>query len=641
MLEVGIANLLDSVQPLVRLPQREVGAELQQVGNRPRDLRIAPCKRLDLIRRRLAPAPGVVLLHQLLPRGDRQAIRRRTRKVNGVPPGEFARPPSDRLREIVEDALHRGKRRTHLGERHVRARIDRLGLVADQVATVGVAPARRGGNRQHLAPDPLEATDRIVTEIGIAVAAERRQQRLGRLFTVRPPGVFGEVAQRERIGMGRLRPQNVALAHRIVLNLLLPLFDERIVGAHVEAGLVAKEDAERIRHLALQAPLREVVGHRAAVNQVPVALRRIGLVVPDDDLRRIKMTEQRLHLVRAPGEVEVPAREQHLGRGMLLAGLANERVHHVDLELQVVRPVGVDHPLAETDCVQEVRLAVARVQKRLGETPVAVEIAGLADIPDASRVLAIALRRLRQELGLHLVEIGARRARIPVGHRPEVNGHHYPALLGVGSEGLAEPAAVFEGPEERAIVEALPRLGQFLRGIGIRHDVGIRLLPRVVHADAGHHQVQAVLDAPVNLALPVLESPMLGLKARQASMREVAEPAILELRLLADVESGAVDLLLPRHNVAVPEPLAAAAAGKEVVDGEQHRTLVRANEADSLPFAHDAILVVERVQLRVDGKRRLRRFAAGNLSAIAVKLRLRDVNRTRHDLKRRGNQHTT
>jgi hypothetical protein len=54
--------------------------------------------------------------------------------------------------------------------------------------------------------------------------------------------------------------------------------------------------------------------------------------------------------------------------------------------------------------------------------------------------------------------------------------------------------------------------------------------------------------------------------AASAAVREVAEAAVLETRLLADIEVGEVNRVALRHNVAVPEPVASTAPFEEVVE---------------------------------------------------------------------------
>ena len=67
-----------------------------------------------------------------------------------------------------------------------------------------------------------------------------------------------------------------------------------------------------------------------------------------------------------------------------------------------------------------------------------------------------------------------------------------------------------------------------------------------------------------------------------SSPERSADGAVLEVRLLVDVESGEVDGVLLRHDVAVPEPVAAAAPLEEVVEAVPHAAQVRAGDGDNL-----------------------------------------------------------
>ena len=293
--------------------------------------------------------------------------------------------------------------------------------------------------------------------------------------------------------------------------------------------------------------------------------------------------------------------------------LRDQALQHVHLQAQVGRAILVAEALAEADRVEEVGLAVSG-DGRLGELPVGIEPLVLAHVPHAVRGVSVAPALLRQEVRLHRVEELVRRAGVPVAHRAEVLGHHHATVKGVVEHGLAQESAELERPEERAVVVALHRLGEGLRGVGVVHHVGIRLLERVVHADARHDEVEAALDAPVDLAFPILEPPVLGLEAREAAVREVTEAAELEGGMLKHVKPRDIRRGTLRHHVAVPEPAAAAAPLKEVVDGIERAASVDGGELQSGGIRLHPVRVVPVLRRRQRGEsdRLLARRRGGN-----------------------------
>ena len=110
--------------------------------------------------------------------------------------------------------------------------------------------------------------------------------------------------------MARLRPEDVALAERIVRRHLLAFLDRIIAGADVEGVFVGEEDSERIREASHHAPLREVAGLFERVVVRPEV--RLRLVVPEHDTLRVEMRDERAHLLGLPRAVEVPSGEQDL-----------------------------------------------------------------------------------------------------------------------------------------------------------------------------------------------------------------------------------------------------------------------------------------------------------------------------------------
>ena len=380
--------------------------------------------------------------------------------------------------------------------------------------------------------------------------------------------------------MRGLRPEDVPLAERVVLDRALALEDERIVRADVERLLVGDEETERVGELADHVPAREVVRALDLVAEQVIAYG-IHLVVPHDYGLGVELLEKPGDLFRVPGEVEVPAGEEDAAVGVVGFRLCDQALQHVHLQAQVGRAVLVAEALAEADRVEEVGLAVGG-DRGLGEVPVGIEPLVLAHVPHAVRGVPVAPALLREEVRLHPIEELVRRAGIPVAHRAEVLRHHQSAVEGVVEHRLAQEAAELERPEERAVVVAGHRLGERLRGVGVVHHIGICLLERVVHADARHDEVEAALDAPVDLLLPVLEPPVLGLEAREAAVREIAEAAEFEGRALVHVEPRNVGRGALRHHVAVPEPAAAAAPLEEVVDGVERAASVDGGELQPL-----------------------------------------------------------
>ena len=266
-------------------------------------------------------------------------------------------------------------------------------------------------------------------------------------------------------------------------------------------------------------------------------------------------------------------------------GAIEEHVECLDLELEVLLPVRVAHPLAKADCVEQPRsgrVLAVRIDRDFRHLPVFVRPLRVADVPDLPVALAVLSVGKREERRILLVEEVLGRARIPVRHRAEVLRHHQPAVEGVLLQPAPQLAPVLEAPEQRTVVVSRSRAGESLRGIGVFAHVGERPLEQVVLPDTEHQHVEAALERPVDLTLPVPGSPVLGLEAREAAVREVAYAAVLEVRLLVDVEAGEVDGFALRHDVAVPEPVASATTFEKVVEPVPHAAQIRACNRDIL-----------------------------------------------------------
>ena len=377
--------------------------------------------------------------------------------------------------------------------------------------------------------------------------------------------------------MARFRPEDEALADRIVLHDLLPRLDDRVVGPDVERVLVGEKHGERVGEFANQPPLREIVPEPER--------RHIAFVVPDDVALRVEARQERLYLLGVPRDVEIPSREQHLRVGVVRVRLREELVEREDLHREVLLPVLVAHPLAKADRVEELRSGGALsvgIDRRLRHLPVLIDPLVVADVPDLGigHMVARPLVRERDELRFLLREEVLGRARVPVRHRAEVFGDHQSTFKRVLLEVVAQLTPVLETPEERAVVVRGADAGERFRRIGIGAGFWERTLKEVVLPDTEHERVETTLKNPVDLLLPVFGAPMLGLETREAAVREVTDGAVLEVRLLVNVEIREIDRILLRHHVAVPKPVAAAAPFKEVVEPVPHAARIRAGDGD-------------------------------------------------------------
>ena len=211
-----------------------------------------------------------------------------------------------------------------------------------------VAPIKQRRKLGHLLPPDLPARGILA----VAVAAELRQY-LCNTDAALAPGVLGEMAQKQRIGVACFRPKDVTCAERIVLDNLLPLFDQRIIRADIERRFKCEKHRERVREFAHKSPLGKIVlftHHFGAV-----IARRVTFVIPDDVPLRIERLDERLHFFREPGEIEVPAGEEDFRLGIIPVGAREEPVEREKLESEVVGAVGVAEPLAETDRMEKPR----------------------------------------------------------------------------------------------------------------------------------------------------------------------------------------------------------------------------------------------------------------------------------------------
>jgi len=156
----------------------------------------------------------------------------------------------------------------------------------------------------------------------------------------------------------------------------------------------------------------------------------------------------------------------------------------------------------------------------------------------------------------------------------------------------------------------------------IRNGIRKRPLKKVVKSGAEHEKIEPFLDDPVDLAFPVVEIPMLGLKAVQTAVGEITQPAVLEARRLDHIEMIEVDGLPMRNPVTVPEPAAAAAPLEQIVDGVKQRARRTAVQYQQPPppfaFRADRIIIGTEPQARrryFSGKYQLRRLRIDRLAA--------------------------
>ena len=370
--------------------------------------------------------------------------------------------------------------------------------------------------------------------------------------------------------MRGLGPEDEALAHGVGRRDGQPFGDQVVIAADVVLPLVGMENAERIGEAAHHAPVREV--------GVALVRRQVGGVVQDDRPRGIELRKEPADLLPLPsGQVEVPRGDQHGRRGIVFAEFRKDAAVGVELHLQIVRTVLEHLALGNADRMEHLRRAVC-VDMRLREFPVVVQIAVVADIPHGIAGIAhVGAARLGAERGVLRLEERLRRATVPMGHRTHVLGMDQLALGGIAQYVAAQLAAVFERPGRRAVVER-PWLGLGKRSVRgrIGHDIGECLLENVVHADTEHEEVQPLLEHPVDLALPLPGPPVLGLKAAEAAVGEVAESAVVEMRRFAHVEPRHRNRLPRGNHVPVPKIAASGLPLEEVIDGVERRPAVAA-----------------------------------------------------------------
>ena len=627
--EVGVRHLLDRIEPQIRLPKRIIGVARKHVRHQVRPLRKLrrPRREARAVRRAALPRrEGAVESARVV---DQPAVERRAREIDRV--------AADRL-ALPADPGQRGEDRPHVGERRLPAAFgagavdvrvrERAERRAAEERAVAAAPVEERTHRNDPHPDALHRLGLV------AVAARAELVQHGFVSKgLRRPGVRREEAEREGIRVARLRPEDEALAERVVLHEPLARLDDRVVRAHVERALVGEEHRIGVGELADDAPLREVVAAERLQLGTVVA-RRVPFVVPDDVTRRVEFLQQRPDLVGIPRVVEVPAGDEVLRVRIFAMGAVKELLQRRDLEAEVVRTVREAPPLAEAGRVEKLLLVAAlsiRLDRRLRQLPVGVGPAVVPDVPDEAVRLRIALRRLRQERRPHLLQKRAGRARIPVGHRAEVLGDHQAPVERILLHVPAKAAAVVKRPEERAVVEPLARVGRRLRGIRVGHDVRVGALEKIVLPDAQHEDVEPPLEAPVDLARPLLGPPVLGLEAREAPVREIADAAVLEVGFLLHIEAGEVDRVLLRHDVDVPEPAAAAAPFQEVVETVPDAPHVRADDLRARAVGRDRVgIPAGGGHRRIDGERdepvggRL----PGDLLVVARELRRRQGKRS-------------
>ena len=220
-------------------------------------------------------------------------------------------------------------------------------------------------------------------------------------------------------------------------------------------------------------------------------------------------------------------------------GVFHEKIEHIALHLEVVGAIREAVSLGNADCMEQIGSAVVG-DGSFGKLPVGIEPLLVADIPDAVGRLSVTAALLRKERRIHLLQERLRCPRIPMAHGAEILRSHQSAFKSVIHNLFAQFTAELKRPEKRTVVVSAHRFRNRLGRIGVWANVWERFLKEIVLPDAKHKKVQTILDAPVDFALPVLKSPMLGLKARKTAMCEIADSAILETRLFMHIKIGEI-----------------------------------------------------------------------------------------------------
>ena len=78
-------------------------------------------------------------------------------------------------------------------------------------------------------------------------------------------------------------------------------------------------------------------------------------------------------------------------------------------------------------------------------------------------------------------------------HRARIVGVHQIALERVLQDFFAKLSAIFQRPEEVAVIVCFGRFGERAVAVGIGNDVGKGFLEKIVHSYAKHKEIQAAL----------------------------------------------------------------------------------------------------------------------------------------------------
>ena len=125
-------------------------------------------------------------------------------------------------------------------------------------------------------------------------------------------------------------------------------------------------------------------------------------------------------------------------------------------------------------------------------------------------------------------------------------------------------SAIFKRPEVGSVVKAL-LVVNVAKAVGVGDDIGKRLLPNVVHADAQHEEIQPLFEHPVDLFLPIFIRPMLRLKAVKSAVGKIAQTAVFKVRLFGNIDVFERNVGAFRYYIAVPKIMTADEALEIIV----------------------------------------------------------------------------
>ena len=159
-----------------------------------------------------------------------------------------------------------------------------------------------------------------------------------------------------------------------------------------------------------------------------------------------------------------------------------------------------------------------------------------------------------------------------MGHSSAVFGGDQAPFPGVCKNFLPEFAAIFQTPEQRAVIVSTG--GIFAAHhipFGVGDYIGECALEQVIDPDPEHKEVKAFFQTPVQFFLPVRKVPVFCLKTGQTAVGEIAEPAILKTGAFQYIDSRKRQCFRLRDAVAIPEVGTVAEPFKIIVNCVQDR----------------------------------------------------------------------